>query len=103
MPLKNRYLFIKGGDPAPAIVAGKSQESYLIELVSGLDPDNVMPKKGTKLTKEQVAILRAWIDQGAPWDQDISFAKPEPMNLTPRKPDLPAKHGHPIDGLLADY
>jgi len=101
--LDNRDLLLKGGDSGPAIVPGKSQESYLIELVSGLDPDNVMPKKGTKLTKEQVAILRAWIDQGALWDQDISFAKPEPINLTPRKPDLSAKQGHPIDGLLADY
>jgi hypothetical protein len=44
-------------------------ESYLIELVSGADPDNVMPKKGSKLTREQVGLLRAWIDQGLSWDE----------------------------------
>src|SRR5881296_1234288 len=88
--LDNRELLLKGGDSGPAIVPGKSQESYLIELVSGIDPDNVMPKKGTKLTKEQIGILRAWIDQGAPWDQEVSFAKPAPLNLQPRKPELPA-------------
>jgi hypothetical protein len=109
--LDNRELLLKGGESGPAVVPGKSQESYLIELVSGVDPDNVMPKKGTKLTKEQVGVLRAWIDQGAPWDADITFAKPEPLNLTPRKPDLPVTpdvrrgltSSHPIDLLLTDY
>jgi uncharacterized protein DUF1549/uncharacterized protein DUF1553/cytochrome c len=102
--IDNRELFLKGGDSGPAAVPGKSQESYLIELVSGLDPDNVMPKKGSKLTKDKVGILRAWIDQGLAWDQEISFAKPPPLNLYPRKPDLPAKaKSHPIDALLADY
>jgi mono/diheme cytochrome c family protein len=102
--LDNRELLLKGGDSGAAILPGKSQESYLIELVSGVDPDNVMPKKGTKLTKEQVGILRAWIDQGAPWDSDITFAKPEPLNLKPHKPDLPTdKKGNSIDVLLSNY
>jgi hypothetical protein len=102
--IDNRELLLKGGDSGPAVVTGKSQESYLIELVSGLDPDNVMPQKGSKLTKEQVGVLRAWIDQGVLWDQEISFAKPPPINLHPRKPDLPAKlKAHPVDALLADY
>src|SRR5688500_7751088 len=57
--LDNRQLLLKGGDSGPAVVPGKGGESYLIELVSGIDPDNVMPQKGSKLTKEQVGILRA--------------------------------------------
>jgi hypothetical protein len=102
--IDDRELLLKGGDSGPAAVPGKSQESYLIELVSGLDPDNIMPKKGSKLTKDQVGILRAWIDQGLAWDQEISFAKPPPVNLHPRKPDLPAQaKAHPVDALLADY
>src|SRR5437867_9117889 len=102
--LDNRELLLKGGESGPAIVPGKSQESYLIELVSGVDPDNVMPKKGTKLTKEQIGILRAWIDQDAPWDADITFARPEPLNLKPQKPDLPTdRKSNPIDVLLGNY
>ena len=62
--LDNRETLLKGGDTGPAVVAGKSEESYLIELVSGADPDNVMPKKGSRLKPEQIALLRAWIDQG---------------------------------------
>jgi hypothetical protein len=102
--IDSRELLLKGGDSGAAVVPGKSQESYLVELVSGLDPDNVMPKKGSKLTKDQVAILRGWIDQGLAWDKEISFAKPPPVNLTPRKPELPgAAKGHPLDALLAEY
>jgi hypothetical protein len=102
--IDNRELVLQGGDSGSAVVPGKSHESYLVELVSGLDPDNVMPKKGSKLTQEQVGIVRAWIDQGLPWDKEITFAKPPAVNLQPRKPDLPATiKGHPVDALLADY
>src|SRR2546428_560163 len=66
--IDSRETLLKGGESGPALVAGKSAESLLIELVMGFDPDNAMPKKGTKLTREQIGVLRAWIDQGAKWD-----------------------------------
>ena len=89
-------------------MAGKSTESYLIELVSGVDPDNVMPRKGSKLTPLQVGLLRAWIDQGMPWEKEVSFAKKAPVNLHPRRPELPAARAgsglsNPIDLLLQSY
>ena len=104
--LENRDTALSGGDSGPAIVPGKSVESYLIELVAGMDPDNVMPQKGSKLKPEQIGVLRAWIDQGAPWAAGVSFAKAPPVNLHPRKPALPAaKRGvtHPIDRILQPY
>lgn len=104
--MDTREMFIKGGGSGEAIVVGKSADSYLIELVMGFDPDNVMPKKGTKLSREQVALLRAWIDQGANWDAGVSFARAEPLNLKPRRPELPAsrvKDANPIDRLLEPY
>ena len=66
--LDTRETTLKGGDSGPAVLPGKSAESLLIALVQGVDPDNVMPKKGSRLTPEQIGLLRAWIDQGAPWD-----------------------------------
>src|SRR6266699_854222 len=84
--LDTRETFLKGGDSGPAVMPGKSAESLLISLVQGFDPDNVMPKKGSRLTAEQIGILRAWIDQAAPWDARISFARPDPINLKPRLP-----------------
>lgn len=87
--LETRDALLKGGDSGPALTPGNSQDSYLIALVAGLDPDEVMPKKGSKLTAEQVGVMRAWIDQGAAWDPGVNFAKIEPRNLTPRTPSLP--------------
>jgi hypothetical protein len=83
---------------------GKSADSYLIELVTSSTSDEVMPKKGTKWTPEQVGLMRAWIDQGAVWPANISFAKPQPHNLHPHAVTLPeAAAPHPIDKLLAPY
>lgn len=102
--LDRRDALLKGGDSGPSVEVGKSADSYLIELVSGLNADSIMPEKGTKLTAQQVGLLRAWIDQGMTWDSDISFAKQPPLNLEPRHVELPASEAsrrHPIDRLLA--
>src|SRR6266852_4825510 len=103
--IDTRETLLKGGDSGLAVVTGKSAESLLIALVQGFDPDNVMPKKGTRLTAEQVGLLRAWIDQGAQWDAKVSFGRAEPLNLKPRSPAMP--HGpeaaNPVDRILAPY
>src|SRR6266699_7118106 len=106
LSIETRDTLLKGGESGPAMVPGKSEESRVIELVAGLDPDSVMPQKGKRLTPEQIGLLRAWIDQGAPWDASISFAKPPPANLFPRKPELPAPRKdmvNPIDRILRHY
>ncbi len=54
------------------IVAGRPDESYLIQLVSpqdGQPPE--MPKEGEPLSNQQVAVLRQWIAQGADWPPDV--------------------------------
>jgi mono/diheme cytochrome c family protein len=66
-----KKLALKGGESGPAIVAGKSAESRMIQLVSGINPDLVMPAKGERLTAEQIGLLRAWIDQGAKWPDGV--------------------------------
>ena len=91
LQMDSRETFLKGGDSGPAVVPGQSAESYLIELVSGLDPDGVMPKKGSKLKPEQIGALRAWIDQGLKWDTGVTFGKLEPINLKPKHPEIPAR------------
>src|SRR3954465_9769020 len=61
--VETRESFLKGGDSGPAVVVGKSADSLAVKLVAGLDPDSIMPKKGSRLTAEQIGLLRAWIDQ----------------------------------------
>src|SRR5215831_8447951 len=54
---------LKGGKSGkPLLTPGKSAESELIARVTSQDPDEVMPAKGERLTAEQIASLRAWID-----------------------------------------
>jgi mono/diheme cytochrome c family protein len=105
--LETRADFLAGGDAGSPVVPGKSAESLVVEMISGLNPENVMPQKGKKLSREQVAVFRAWIDQGLPWPESINFFRHEPANLRPRenialpvaKPDL----DHPVDRLIDGY
>src|ERR1051325_9271854 len=61
--LDSKDIALKGGELGPAIVPGKSGESLLVQAVGGLKPDLIMPRKGERLSSEQVGLLRAWIDQ----------------------------------------
>ncbi len=59
---------LKGGeDNTNDVVPGHSDRSQLIRYVAGLDKDIQMPPPDTSppLTPAQVAVLKAWIDQGA--------------------------------------
>lgn len=61
---------LKGGDEGEAIIKGKSAESPLVQAVARLDEDLAMPpekKDGTidAVSKENIGLIRAWIDQGA--------------------------------------
>ncbi len=68
--LDNRPAALKGGDNGVDILPGDSARSHLIHYVSYLVDTMEMPPvgKGDPLTPAQVALLRAWIDQGAAWD-----------------------------------
>jgi uncharacterized membrane protein/mono/diheme cytochrome c family protein len=57
----------KGGKDGPVILAGKSSESELIKrvLLPLGDEHHMAPKDRPQLTKNQVSLLRWWIDNGA--------------------------------------
>src|SRR2546425_12320537 len=56
-----------------AVVPGKSADSELIKRVTSSDKDVRMPQKGEPLTAKEVALLRAWIDEGFAWEEGFSF------------------------------
>ncbi len=58
---------LKGGENGPNVVKGNSAKSTLVHSVARLTEDEAMPPegKGEPLTKEQIGLVRAWIDQGA--------------------------------------
>ena len=58
----------KGGEDGDVLSVGKSEKSRLVHSVARiLDEDENMPPegKGDPLTKDQVALIRKWIDDGA--------------------------------------
>ena len=67
-------LALKGGEEGPVILPGKSGASRLLRLAAGLEKEMVMPPKGDRLNAAQLALLRAWIDQGALWPADAPAA-----------------------------
>ena len=62
---------LKGGQDGKVIEPGDSAKSVLVHNVAHLgDEDDYMPPPDNKdkippLTKEQIGLIRAWIDQGA--------------------------------------
>ncbi|MEP0429423.1 PSD1 and planctomycete cytochrome C domain-containing protein [Rhodopirellula bahusiensis] len=68
----------QGGDSDEAILVGNSEDSLMIDLVSGGKDNALMPPEGYEpLTAKQVGLLRAWIDQGAPWPEDADVVDPK--------------------------
>lgn len=65
--LDTRELALKGGRSGPAMVAGLSAQSLLVQLAAGLDAERVMPPGGRMLSSKEIGLLRTWIDEGAPW------------------------------------
>ena len=47
---------LQGGELGPAIVPGKGAESLLVQAVGGVKADLIMPKKGQRLTAEQIGF-----------------------------------------------
>jgi mono/diheme cytochrome c family protein len=103
--LETRADFLDGGESGAAAVPGKGADSPVLAMVAGLDPETIMPKKGRKLTPEQVGLFRAWIDQGMAWPESITFLKHEPANLNPRAIAVSPKDpsANPIDEVVGRY
>jgi Protein of unknown function (DUF1553)/Protein of unknown function (DUF1549)/Planctomycete cytochrome C/Concanavalin A-like lectin/glucanases superfamily len=61
-----------------AIVPGNSAASLLYQRISATDPINRMPPVESRrsLTPAQIALLKRWIDEGAPWKEPWAFQPP---------------------------
>ncbi len=61
-----------------AIVPGNSAASLLVHRISESDANVRMPPAESRrsLTPAQIALLKRWIDQGAPWKEHWAFQAP---------------------------
>jgi glutathione S-transferase len=74
--IKSRVM--EGGEHGPVLKSGNSASSSIIHWVAGVEDGRIMPPDDKPpLTKEQIGVLRAWIDQGANWPADADVVDPK--------------------------
>ena len=93
LDLRTRDSALAGGARGAAIVPGNAEQSRLYRFVAGLESIR-MPMSADPLAPAQIAAIKNWIDQGAPWDAPTtattnSAANPlaalERMDITPER------------------
>jgi hypothetical protein len=82
---------LTGGDSGPALVPGQAGASLLYRAATQAG-ELKMPPKGKRLAAEDLQILKAWIDAGAPWTPTAATitSNPGPSWWAFRKPQRPA-------------
>ena len=103
-------LIHQGGESGTVVVPGDASDSLIMERVSADDPSERMPPEGEgeRLSREQLAVLRAWINSGAqvPADEPIPvgpaehWAYQQPIRQTVPAVEA-AEWSHPIDAFIA--
>lgn len=85
----------KGKSGEAAIIPGKAEESEVIKRIFSTDEDELMPPPHTKkvIPEKDKAILKAWITDGAKYEQHWAY-------IPPQQPPLPRKDAHPIDAFI---
>ena len=82
---------LDGGERGPAVVRGKAPASLLIKAITGSDDAiSKMPPEGPGLSSKELALLKAWIDEGATPPVDEVVEKPNIDHWSFRKPQRPA-------------
>ena len=69
----------KGKEEPPTIIKGKPDQSTLYQRMLSTDEDEIMPPPEThkKLKPAEIALVRRWIEQGAPWQPHWSLVAPQ--------------------------
>jgi len=78
--LDRRDAALAGGDSGRAIIPGEPENSLLFKMISGEDPEQIMPPTGNKLSAEQLDALKSWIAAGAPWPDGVDPEQTPPSH-----------------------
>jgi hypothetical protein len=108
LSIANRASVLAGGHRGPALVPGKPDESLLYVMIAG--PKPLMPRQADPLAPDQVAAIRKWIADGAPWPEELALSYKQGStwwslaDLT--RPDVPKTQSKwvrtPVDEFILD-
>ncbi len=70
LTLTTRAQMLTGGESGSAVVAGKPNDSLLIERVVAGEMPPEQKGKSRKLPEHEIALFRGWIETGAKWPAD---------------------------------
>lgn len=103
--LDSREHLLSGGDSGPVIDSAAVAASELLRRIRLPKGDEeVMPKRGDVLNKQEVETLTQWLAAGAPWSDSAAQQK-HWSYVAPRKAPLPVGEGHayrhPVDAFVA--
>src|SRR6266699_1862184 len=73
LSMDSRAEILQGGNRGPAAKAGAPEESLLVQAIEQKG-DLKMPP-GRRLADGQIAVIRAWIEQGMTWPEQSSDQK----------------------------
>ena len=108
--LDARNLALQGGQSGKILVTGDSARSTLYQRIAGIGDQARMPMGGKPLDAAQIAIIKAWIDQGAVWPEGVGVLNAEIKKhwafLAPKRPAVPVVANarwprNPIDNFIA--
>lgn len=89
------WAMLKGGDTGPALVPGDLKKSYMFEVVTlPEDDDMFMPPKGGPLSKDEIALLKEWIESGADFGGWTGNMEGAPKETAAAKPAAPKVREH---------
>ena len=84
LDLQTRDSLLKGGKSGSAISPGNSETSLLVRrIVSG-----EMPREEPKLTADEIALVKQWVDAGAPkvgGDAEVAKRRLDTMTVSPQE------------------
>ena len=105
LSMETRESLLKGGENGKVVVAGKPEGSLFLDLLVEKDAADRMPQKADKMPAEEIALLKAWVKEGLPWNKGFAFRHPK-APVAPRVVKLPpTKNGlkNPVDRFLQPY
>jgi len=106
LSIESRDSLLHGGKRGPAIVPGNPSKSLLIDAI---EQDGILKMPpGSKLSDQEIAAFRRWIELGAPWADAAPksvpsghYTRQDVWELQPLTPEpAPADDINPVDAFI---